>query len=571
MAMRIQQKGIREQLTKPGEFRRSNIDAPIEAFGGGKAVDPIVKGVQSIARTMSEIEEKERKRANEIRLLEADRKAAIAQSKASSQITETQGKNAFNLDETVVPAYEESLKAIESELTPEQQLMFRSKAQSRFLSINSQADKKMSLEVMKYTDNSVKELVSTEQDLALQNFDDEEALATNVKTQVDAIELYAGQMGWGVDQKRNAILDAKSTTYKSVIQKIADGGADLEAKKYFEKYKGDMSGKDVAYLEKVLNESSLVGESQRIADQIMVKYGDDATAALNAARVSGDGEIRDHVVRRVKTQISENKMALKESRDQNFNELSSAVYAGSSFEELPASQRAILTTAQKNELRKQEQQRRNNFAYESDSTFLYSLSLEATTPETRSKFLRRNLGEVRSKLSESDFKSMMKMQQQMRKGESSDLYDGIQTKMQIVNNTLRQLDITTGSKAKEDDLKRASQFNSEVDRLVIQQQKELGRKLTNQEVRKVVNDLATDVVTDDYFRVFGLPIFKSNQETPYFELKPGDRAAMTVEEIPESERRFIMSKLRSMRNPPALTNENILRAHRAMIRAQNGR
>ena len=126
----------------------------------------------------------------------------------------------------------------------------------------------------------------------------------------------------------------------------------------------------------------------------------------------------------------------------------------------------------------------------------YDLEYMAGNPKTRTAFRELNLMTQKSKLSESDFKHFSKMQMDMKKGGAASELDGIESKTSIVNNALRSAGVKfDGKGANSAQIERANRFRRQVDEAVVTQLQNTGKKkITNDEVRKITDDLMKEYV-----------------------------------------------------------------------------
>jgi hypothetical protein len=549
MPIKVPRYGNRQVLTGPAEFRRENVQTNVEQFGGGNVAESLASGVKSLVSTVAEIEESEKKRADDIRVMEARKQAAQLQSDYQTQIDMAKGQNSFQLQDTVVPEFQQRLNEIESSLAnDEQKMKFRADSNQRFVSVYGAANKKMGAEVMAFQDQAIDGFVQAEEELALKNFEDFKVLDSHVANQVESIKRKGDLQGLPAYIKKNAWVQVQSSTYSKVIKKIADAGDDIKAKEYYQQYHGKLTEADKSDLKKLLDESSKVGESQRIADQIMLKYGDNPVIAMEKARASSKDELRDEVTRRVKSRIAENRQIKNESRLLAFDELMAAREGGASYDDLPMSKKMLLTT-------KQRQTLQAGHAEVSDPNVKYDLFLKMTSGPTKKEFLRTDLRQYIPKLTASDFQSYMKMQNDLKQKGSSKDFDGIQTKGQILKLGMQKAGIKIDKDSSEEMLDKAVAFNSEVDRLVAQRQDAMGRKVTNEELRDITNNLAVQVVTDPGY-LFGLI---GQKQKRLYELTSKDKAQISVKDLPQAVKDEISMVLRQRKLP--VTDDIILKMY----------
>lgn len=119
----------------------------------------------------------------------------------------------------------------------------------------------------------------------------------------DAVELGESR-GLGPEATLQLMRSHVTDFHVRVIQRQLSNGQDLTAKTYFETHEKEMDPDVATQLRGQLRRGSMTGESQRLTDAIMEKYGTPAEAKDAALEIE-DPELRDLVRRRVASRILE--------------------------------------------------------------------------------------------------------------------------------------------------------------------------------------------------------------------------------------------------------------------------
>lgn len=533
-----------------------------------RAVDKVQSAVSNLNQTRLAYEDEERKKADQIAILEADQKLSALETSMlydpKTGAMNKRGKDSFSLPDTVLPDFDAKAGEIEQSLTNDyQKLSFRKMLASRRGHVDNQIQRHVSGETKKYDDDVTKNYVANELNAAIENFHDPERIRLSLDRQRGAIMAHADRNGLDSESTKRLIEDTQSKTHKAVIGRIVNSGGIGSAQKYYTEYKHELSGEDRIDVDKALKEGLIQRDSQVASDKIYSKHSDDMQAALSKAREIKDPERRDETVRRLKNLFGDKRASDDESSRVAFETAYNALEAnGGNLDAVPKSVYADLEASKKETLKKIADQMRNGTATKTDINVWYGLQQMAGNSATRDKFKSLNLLEYKASLSESDFQQLAKAQSESKKGNDK-LLDGIETKQSIVNNALSAAGIEYDKKAGSENIKKANEFRAMVDKLVIQKQDDLGRKVTNEEVRQITNDLMTEVVTDrGWFWDTKKPLYQVPNEQELF---------VKIQDIPQNEIEKIRAAF-SKRGIP-VSNDKIVEIYIQKlkeIRAKNG-
>lgn len=541
----------------PTSTTRLNTQAPDFGDRSRQLVD---QQVQGITQTALKIEQAEIEKANQVISMDLDLKLSELQTdlmyNKDSGALNKKGRDAFGTVDTVKMDWDLGVKELEKGLSNDRQKkLFRDNVNRRFSNINKSLKMHISKESLDFDNKTTQAYIANSKNEALENYYNSEAVDESVERQRAAIQAHVERNGLPSEVKKQMIESAQSETYAGVITRILDGGADLEASAYYQKNKHLLNAKDQRSIEKQLEVGNLLGETQRATDDIFLK-GDDPKQALDRARKIKDPKLRAEVVRSVKNRISENRMLEQQDLKDNFDKAFEVVESTKSMSSIPSSIISKLSLQGKQALERRVQQLIAGKPVRTNLSTYYNLELMASSPKTRDKFLNKNLNELRDQLNDSDFKHFAKIQSDMvsGKGESNKFLDGIQTKSSIINETLNALEMPHGTRASAEENMRVSQFRRMIDSEVVKRQSDTGKKVSNEELRQIVDHFAKEVVVGKKYLFF-------DDTKRVFQVKAND--------IPDESYQKYSDILKS--KGKAVTEDNILKLHIRVLKSQQAR
>lgn len=560
---RVPRSGISEVGQTETRIVKQNVNVSSETFGGGQALQDVIQPANQLARQAIELEDKHRKQANDMAILEADEKMSRAVNTLlydkDGGAMNAKGKNAFGLPDYVYGAFDENASKIENELAnDEQKAEFRKRVLSRKGGFDRQIQMHVSNEGYKYDQQLTESYIKNERDSALSNFHNLEAVSLSVLNQRDAIRKNAERNGVSPDVLEQRLKSEQSKTLLGVMGNAIESDDYEMSKSHYDKLKSLMTPEDRQKAKSMLDAQGKKIESVNLADSIVAKYGDDMQGALEAAKNIKDPDIRDEVNRRVKGQFADMKSAELYNNENKFESMNDAlVRSQGDIDAIPLKERLSLSARQQRDLDKYAAQLRSGDLAPKNSNEYYDLSTLASSRATRKQFLQTNLTDpkYRTKIDPGQLSSLITLQRQLRgQDDKADKYlDGIESKTNIVNSALAAADIDYRPNANKDEASRANNFRREVDRLVVERQEALGRKVTNEELRQITDDLMVEVrIKDAGF----LGLF--DKRVKRFETSPLEKGEVIVdaEDIPTNDREKIEVALRK-RNLP-VTDDAII-------------
>jgi hypothetical protein len=542
---------------------RVSTDAPSAAFGVGQGA-AIAEAVQDVTSIGTKIFKEEKEKADDIATTEAYAKTVRLKNElfydTKRGVITRKGKNALGAENDFGAEFDKRTEEIEKGLSnSDQRLMYqkiKSKARTDF---DTDIQKHVTGETMRFQEETAKEAVKAEMENAIYNYHDPAKVQESLKMQELLINSHAQRMG--VDPGP-LLKEVQTKTHVGIIERYLSNDQDRKAKEYFEANKGFISGAAIENVEKALADGSLRGESQRTSESIWATSKGNLGAALKTARSSlkDDPKLKDETIRRIQQLAQEDKAAKDAYRDNLFE---SAWKETEQKKDRPnMALWAKLSPEDQSKIDSRVDYLRKGKQPETDWNDFYQLKTWASYKDTRDQFLRTNLLDYRNKMADSEFKELVNLQQELRKGDENaeKTLDGFRNHTTIVNDSLAQAGIDPSPEAGSGDAEKVNRFRSMVDAEVKRHQDAVGKKITNDEMQEIVDRLMIKgKVPGSGFYGF----FQKNKRA--FELESGENIEISAENIPASEKAKIVDALQRSKKP--VTDQSILELyHRKLTR-----
>lgn len=533
-----------------------------EAFGGGgrQVLEAATRATGQIAKVM----EQEREKALSLEASNYDREFKKAYDRKlydpENGFMALKGRAPSEGQKQYIQDFESEIDAKIAEVSDERLKERLVQQKNNYISnFHSATERHAFQEIKEYDNTSTAANLTAAQEMALTNMYEPGRIGESVEKINRLVDEYGMRNGLPPEAITQKKREEVSKTYGSVITKMVNDGDDRTAKAFLKEIEGEIDGGTRDQLAKMIDNASIRGDSQRVADEIMQK-GLSESEALAEARKIEDPKRRDEAVRRVKNRYSENKAIQERQAWEIADNAGKKLEEAGSLDVVPPAQWDKLNYKQQMALKKREQQLKAGVEPDTDFTKYYQL--EQLAAEKRQAFGKINLIEFRPYLSDTDFKKFSKMQASYRQktSEANSLFDGVESKNSIVNNALTEIGVDYSKKASDEEIQRSNKFRRRVDDLVMEKQRELGREVNNKELREIVDDLRVEVVTDKGWLW--------DTEKRIFELNPGDEVSMDFEDIPEAERAKIEQAL--VRAGITVSEEEITRKYAAMLSKRLG-
>ena len=538
-APRIQDRAIDVQ-----PFNRLNSQSP-----NFQVSDSANRAARQLQARAQKIEREEQAKADKIQILEADRKVLELETRIlygpKEGAMNVRGKDSFSLNETVLQSFQEQAAEIEKGLANDfQKASFKQMLAQRTSHIGKQINRHVSAETRKYDESVTKSYVANEMNAAIQNFHDPDRIKLSLDRQKGTLMGYADRNGLDPETVKQMLLETESKTHSAIVTKLMNGGGIRQAQSYYKTNKNMITAEDRDRVDRALKAGIIQADSQSFSDKIMAKNPANMTEALAQARQISDPDKRDETVRRVKARFADMRAAEAEDSRQSFEVAYNALESnGGNMDAIPKDVWANMAGSKRETIKKIASQMRNGLPVQTDLATFYELETVAGAPETRDAFLQINLLEKSHLLSKPAFKRFAKMQSNFRAGKGTKELDGIQTKGSIVNQAVAAGGFNFGKNASPDENKTANLFRRKVDELVVERQQATGKKVTNEDLRDIADNLMVETITDGGY--FGF--FKSRKKV--FELTSKDQPLIRIDDVPQREVEKIKSALRNLNLP----------------------
>jgi hypothetical protein len=517
---------------------------PQGALGLTEASAQGFKASSGLAETVQKIAMEEKNKGDQIAVQDYDTKASDLQTKLQIEASQMKGKDAAAAIDLVQQKWTEGLSSLDGTLNNDsQRFAARHAAQQRWESLNKSVQLHSAQQLEQYDAESTDASISNARDQAILNYHDPEEVQNGLAKQNEALIYFAQRNGKGEEWLKSKLEESESKTHVGIVQRMLANGEDQRASQYYKGIKDQVSGADATTLEKYLEEGSLRGQSQRMADELLKDPEVTMISALEKAREVQDPKLRDALSDRLKSEFANRETARRNDEEKLFENVSRVVEQSKSRDQIPVDQWLALSPQARSSVDARIAQLRKGVEPETDPSLYYNLKTQAATPELKNQFLQTNLLLVRPHLSDSDWKEMVNIQTSLRSkdGKADAELDGFRNNQSIVNDTLNQIGIDPTPKTGSDDAGKVNLFRQKVDEQVRAIQQTNGRKATNEEVQTIVDRLATKVVTDRGW------LWNSHKRA--FEVNDTNPIDVDTSEIPRAERQKIEDALRSHKLP----------------------
>jgi hypothetical protein len=555
--------------TAPLPGARVSPNAPTSAFQPPAPVD-----VSGVTRVVAQLAEKERAKADQLALLDADNQLAQLQADLSVQATNRRGKDALGAEADTTDAWKQGVDKIRGNLTNErQQLAFEGRVSGRGQSLYETVARHTQSEVQQYDKETTLAALDIRLNDAIKNYQDPAQVGQALGETKAILTDFGRRNGWAPEVVADKVASQVSKMHSGVIEAMLAKGDDLAASKYYETAKPEIVGTDSVQVVKSLEEGSVRGESQRQADEIVAQQGATRTSALEAAKKITDPKVRDATENRINQHFSEQNAAQQERREKDMLTATDIVEKTGSVYRIPPALWTTFTLGEREALKNYGKVMAKGETVVTNWATYYDLQSIASSDATRDRFLRTNLLQYRGQLGDTEFKQLVELQASMRKGDNSAdaTLGGIRTTQQVVDASLTAAGIDPTPKPDNNpnsDAGRVSRFRRQVDQETAQLEAQTKKKPSAVDVQQIVDNLLVRGIVRG--KLWG--IFDTVDEKRQFERVPGESGfVVDVKDVPYAERRQIEDALRRRQQP--VTDANVLRLYQQQLAkmVSNGR
>lgn len=557
-----------ERQVRPQPLEGSTRTAPASTpDSGGQAIG------NALFRVSHAIFQDEVLRQDSIAVMEAERKLAEWENRAlydpqRGALTSIRGKESLGIPDVIEKNFNDTASTLRAALASERQrAAFDRAAAVRFHDIRQSVSRHVYQEMRRFDETETASFINNSYNAAIANAHDAGRVGVEIERQEAAVTDYAARNGLGGEYVKEKRAERRSKTHVGVIERLVANGEDLRAKAYLDLARGEISGADIASVEKWVEEGSVRGEGQRAADRIL-GTATTRVEALNEARKIEDPKVRDAAEERVQRYWSVKEQANREQQEQVMAHIAGGLDRGGNLQQVLPSLWEKLDAGQRAAMRSYENQIKAGNRPVTDIQTYYDLVSLASAPETQEAFVRTNLLAYRHKLDDEDFKHLASAQAALRKGDTKQgdkLLSDARTQNQIVDDALLAigLDPSPNEKTPTAQREKILAFRRAVRQAVAAHQAKTQKEITNEELQSLVDGLVIKGVTEE-------GIFWDTKKH-VFELAPGESIAIKAADVPQAERDKIEDALR--RAGRQVTDEAIVTLYQqrlSQMRAPSG-
>jgi len=548
---------VQEQATP--NFRVAT-DAPIEAFGGGQS--RVTDAVGGLADMGAKLALQEKSKQDDVRTQDAYAKAVRKKNELfwdpKNGAVTRRGRDAAGVSEEFNPLFNKELDAIEESLSNSDQKAVFSRIRAQQMTEFSDNLMKHSFgESEKFAEETNKSVLENNQNDTVLNWSQPGKIQSGLSLQRDTIADYAQKHGKSAEWLKENVEKEESKLHGQVINQMLSMKLDMKAKDYFDANKDAFKNPDdKAKAEAAVREGYTRGESQRQATELY--RGGNLSAALSAARKISDPDVQKATVDEIKVRHNENLTIKKENEEKRYLDASNYIDKNKElpppqvWSQLPPGEKSSLKTYLNGILQGKE--------VVTNMTHYQDLKLMSASPATRDAFLQVSLvKDYQNSIGRTELKELIDLQTKIKSGDEKTIQelDGIQSKNDIVGDTLGAIGIPTNSKEQKD-RGREARFRHMVDQEIMKRQSATGKKVTNKDVKEIADSLAVDVkVQENLWGFKSLDYLYPDGKKKSFEIE--------VSDVPDGDRALIEKALKAGGAP--VTDDAIIHYY---LRSQKG-
>lgn len=547
------------QAPGPAPFQQYNGSAPAEAFGGGAAGASLGKSFQGLGQTVEGAAEKIQRRANDSALEGLDLEASQEQTRIEIEAKKLKGRDAKSgLDYADQEWKKVSDRLSQKASNEEQRAAIAKLLNGRYATLDRtlQLHAASQIEVADKVQHEAYQATLGEE--AIRNRDDPERVKESMGKLYATVERHLALDGITDEASVKAKQqEVGSATNLAIVKSFLDSDdpyKDTKAKAYYEAHKDEFIEKDRRVAFEQLKTATMVGESQRQADQIYASSKDEGEAMQKVMALSG--ELRDKTEARVKDLFSMKKLVDDRKREDNYRQADMILGRTGDTDRIPPALWNSFSASEQEKLKEIARHKREGTQPVTNWTEYYNLKTMAASPQLRSNFMRINLLEYRTRLADTEFKELVNAQDGLRKGDdkTQKLLDGVRTDQEIVNSAIKKAGYDPNSK---DDavITETSLLRKKIDDQVIALQERTGHKVTSKELEEITDKLIIEGRTEK--RTFlGIDWLSRDTRKRRFQMLPGEKMDFDIGDVPAADRALIEQALKKRGITPS--DEKIL-------------
>ena len=531
---------------------RGTPEVPQATFGLGGGVQ---SAINKFSNTALAVWEQEKKNADKLRVLEADKKMSDIEKELfynpKTGAFNKKGKATLNLESDTMGLHTKQVNKLLEDLTEDQKVQLKPILFSRQKAYSKQLLQHEATETGKWDDALTEAHLKNLRDAAVAGYNDAGIVTTSINAGKDKIRENA-ERRYRKGPEANVLIKRKqdeheSKIHRDVIRRMINNDYVGQASGYHNKIKDRMEPDDILTVENNLKRGTLRIKTQEASDDIMA-VAESPIQATNMAREINEPEVREATVKSVRRRWAEKSEDLR---------IQSELYEQEGFKHIDEfktmpDQKILdgVSSAAKDRMEKRLMTVVSGSHTVTNEQTKYKLKLMASNPKGRNKFSKMNLFDYRNELSKQDFDEMVDIQAKIRNKNADVLteLDGFLGHSATVKNEVVQ-------SGYEPDDEEMALLLGKVDNYIKKRKIETGKKdIPTQETRSFVRRMIMDGEVK-----WGL----WDPDKKLFEVQPGEEFLFDIDDIPIAERRMIEEKLASKLKPA--TEDDIVRIYRDKI------
>lgn len=506
----------------------------------GQALSQFGNVATNIAtRHVSEIVDKETRRANSMVILKAQNEIDLWRNKAETEALSMKGDAANGLPEKMIADYNELTSKLETSMTPDQRELFMPTK----LRTGADIDLTMRRHVMREMDaaeaGEMNAKLKNSVNSAMHNALDPPKVYLALDDAMKAVQEHGKNIGMGPKAIKEKIDEVSSDIHAGVVRQLLALDKDKLAKIYFASHRDGIEGGQLASLVTALDEGSTRTEARKAADDIIAKGGTLTEQRAQAKNID-DSKTRAAVEQLLEhedsVKDSENRRVMQEHSDQAYSILDKTP----DISRIPIPLWSSLPGPTRRSLQEYAENKVRGLKAKTDDTVWADLWMQAAMDPD--KFLTKtDLNAYRSQLSDHHFEQLVELKSHIMSGnnaaaQKSGLGD-FQTNMQVVNQTLEQYGIPTSGKEQTPENKnQAAQIYRMVSDEMAAEADRTHKAPDQAFVQEVADRLITAKVGMRDKDFFGVPLYKRLID-------------MTIQDVPADEKKDITDRLQKRNKP----------------------
>ena len=393
---------------------------PPGAFGGAE-----VPNIGGVVDAVQQVYQKQKAEANEIAVNDADNQATALRDQVlygtdqQPGILRQQGKNAIGSLDTSLQQWNDGIAQIHNSLSnPEQKLAFQARVAGYDHALHMQVQSHVAQQIQQTDADTTHAYVNNRINDAQASFANEAQSNQSLDMATAAIADLGRRQGrdpeWIQEQTARTLSEGRLSVLQQLLTAPdSQGGGDLRASAYLAKYQKDFVGSDLARANSWTEAGSVKGESLRQAQQIL---GNATTLsdAMKATDAITDPRIHDATAERIRQHFSDLAASERDARNDAFNRSSATIEQnGGNVDAIPVSDRVLMSPEQNDALSRRAEQIRNPVVHTDAATYAHLVNMAGLNTQTQRDFENLNLMQYQSKLSEADFKYLVRLQSEL--------------------------------------------------------------------------------------------------------------------------------------------------------------